>query len=31
VTPRHLVTALITESGVFRTIPEDMARLRHNY
>jgi methylthioribose-1-phosphate isomerase len=31
VTPRHLVTALITEYGVFRTIPEDMARLRQNY
>jgi methylthioribose-1-phosphate isomerase len=31
VTPRHLVTALITEYGVFRTTPEDMARLRQNY
>jgi methylthioribose-1-phosphate isomerase len=28
VTPRHLVTALITEYGAFRTIPEDMAKLR---
>ena len=28
VTPRHLVTALITEYGAFRTIPEEMAKLR---
>jgi methylthioribose-1-phosphate isomerase len=28
VTPRHLVTGLITEYGVFRTVPEDMAMLR---
>jgi methylthioribose-1-phosphate isomerase len=28
VTPRHLVTALITEYGGFRTIPEEMAKLR---
>ena len=28
VTPRHLVTGLITEYGVFRTVPEDMAKLR---
>jgi methylthioribose-1-phosphate isomerase len=28
VTPRHLVTALITEYGVFRTIPAEMAKLR---
>jgi methylthioribose-1-phosphate isomerase len=30
VTPRYLVTALITEYGVFRTFPEDMARLRYH-
>jgi methylthioribose-1-phosphate isomerase len=28
VTPRHLVTGLITEYGVFRTVPEEMAKLR---
>jgi methylthioribose-1-phosphate isomerase len=28
VTPRHLVTALVTEEGIFRTIPEEMAELR---
>jgi methylthioribose-1-phosphate isomerase len=28
VTPRHLVTALITEHGAFRTNPEQMAKLR---
>src|SRR6516165_2658826 len=28
VTPRHLVTALITEYGTFRTVPEEMAKLR---
>jgi methylthioribose-1-phosphate isomerase len=28
VTPRHLVTALITEYGAFRTSPEEMAKLR---
>jgi len=28
VTPRHLVTALITEYGAFRTIPEEMTKLR---
>jgi methylthioribose-1-phosphate isomerase len=28
VTPRQLVTALITEYGAFRTIPEEMAKLR---
>jgi methylthioribose-1-phosphate isomerase len=28
VTPRHLVTALITEHGAFRTSPEEMAKLR---
>src|ERR1700745_613020 len=28
VTPRHLVTAIITEYGAFRTIPEEMAKLR---
>ncbi|MBV9392390.1 MAG: S-methyl-5-thioribose-1-phosphate isomerase [Verrucomicrobia bacterium] len=28
VTPRHLVTALITEYGVFKTTPEEMAKLR---
>ena len=28
VTPRHLVTALVTEYGAFRTIPEEMAKLR---
>jgi methylthioribose-1-phosphate isomerase len=28
VTPRHLVTALITEHGVFRTVPEEMERLK---
>jgi methylthioribose-1-phosphate isomerase len=28
VTPKHLVTALITEYGAFRTIPEEMAKLR---
>jgi methylthioribose-1-phosphate isomerase len=28
VTPHHLVTALITECGAFRTIPEEMAKLR---
>jgi len=28
VTPHHLVTALVTEYGTFRTIPEEMAKLR---
>ena len=28
VTPRHLVTALITEYGAYRTSPEEMAKLR---
>jgi methylthioribose-1-phosphate isomerase len=28
VTPRHLVTALITEHGAFRTNPEELAKLR---
>ena len=28
VTPRYLVSALITEHGAFRTIPEEMAKLR---
>jgi methylthioribose-1-phosphate isomerase len=28
VTPRHLVSALITEHGVFRPVPEEMAELR---
>jgi methylthioribose-1-phosphate isomerase len=31
VTPRHLVTALITEYGAFRTIPEEMTQLRQKY
>jgi methylthioribose-1-phosphate isomerase len=28
VTPRYLITALITEHGTFRTIPDEMAKLR---
>jgi methylthioribose-1-phosphate isomerase len=30
VTPRHLVSALITEHGVFRPIPEEMAKLQQS-
>jgi len=29
VTPRQLVSALITEHGVFRPVPEEMAELRN--
>jgi len=28
VTPRRLVSAIITEYGTFRTVPEEMAKLR---